>query len=202
MAKPLRTIIKPDKKLEGVKNSETQDGSTGTDPGVDYMSRAPAEQQLVALHKTEKHDDRVGNGSDVYAGSKQKYSLKTPQNKHMGYTKKEAESVYESKEELRCNHSKAGVKCPVHGLKECSSMKTLSEIIKRNVSEGAKVERMVSHIKASEKASGKSNKKAEQIAWATANKRGMLDNKNKKMEEEFAEPMLGEDGKKSKVKKK
>jgi hypothetical protein len=46
--------------------------------------------------------------------------------------------------------------------------------------EGAKVDRMVKHITKSEKKIGHSAKEAENIAWATANKRGMLDNKNKK----------------------
>ena len=50
----------------------------------------------------------------------------------------------------------------------------------QGVSEGAKVDRMVNHIEKSEKKLGKSSKEAENIAWATANKRGMLDNKNKK----------------------
>jgi hypothetical protein len=48
------------------------------------------------------------------------------------------------------------------------------------VVEGAKVDRMVKHIEKSEKKSGKSKDEASDIAWATANKRGMLDNKNKK----------------------
>jgi hypothetical protein len=48
------------------------------------------------------------------------------------------------------------------------------------VTEGARVDRMVRHIASSEKATGKSAKDAENIAWATVNKRGMLDNKNKK----------------------
>ena len=48
--------------------------------------------------------------------------------------------------------------------------------------EGAKVDRMVSHVKSSEKSAGHSDKEAENIAWATANKRGYLDNKNKKSE--------------------
>lgn len=48
------------------------------------------------------------------------------------------------------------------------------------VKEGAKVDRMVKHIEKSEKKSGKSKEEAQDIAWATANKRGMLDNKNKK----------------------
>jgi len=60
------------------------------------------------------------------------------------------------------------------------------EILEREASmeEGAKVDRMVNHIEKSEEASGKSKKKATDIAWATANKRGMLDNKNKKKAEE------------------
>jgi hypothetical protein len=48
------------------------------------------------------------------------------------------------------------------------------------MAEGARVDRMVRHIASSEKATGKSNKDAESIAWATVNKRGYLDNKNKK----------------------
>jgi hypothetical protein len=48
------------------------------------------------------------------------------------------------------------------------------------IKEGAKVDRMVKHIEKSEKKLGKSKGEAEDIAWATANKRGMLDNKNKK----------------------
>jgi hypothetical protein len=51
---------------------------------------------------------------------------------------------------------------------------------KQGVTEGAKVDRMVKHIEKSEKKLGKSKDEAENIAWATANKRGMLDNKNKK----------------------
>jgi hypothetical protein len=44
---------------------------------------------------------------------------------------------------------------------------------------------MVRHIKSSEIKAGKSPEKAEDIAWATVNKRGMLDNKNKKVDEGF-----------------
>lgn len=46
--------------------------------------------------------------------------------------------------------------------------------------EGAKVDRMVKHIEKSERGLGKSKEKASDIAWATVNKRGYLDNKNKK----------------------
>jgi hypothetical protein len=61
------------------------------------------------------------------------------------------------------------------------SQGTLSKInFQQGVSEGAKVDRMVKHIEKSEKKLGKSKDEAENIAWATANKRGMLNNKNKK----------------------
>jgi hypothetical protein len=50
----------------------------------------------------------------------------------------------------------------------------------QGMNEGAKVDRMVKHIEKSEKKLGKSKDETENIAWATANKRGMLNNKNKK----------------------
>ncbi len=56
--------------------------------------------------------------------------------------------------------------------------------VKGKFEEGAKVDRMVKHVKSSEKKLGHDDKEAENIAWATANKRGMLDNKNKKVEED------------------
>jgi hypothetical protein len=52
--------------------------------------------------------------------------------------------------------------------------------VRVDLEEGPKVDRMVKHIEKSEKKLGKSKGEAEDIAWATANKRGMLDNKNKK----------------------
>ena len=51
---------------------------------------------------------------------------------------------------------------------------------KKGMAEGKKVDRFVGYVEKSEEKAGKSKKDAENIAWATANKRGMLDNKNKK----------------------
>jgi hypothetical protein len=62
-----------------------------------------------------------------------------------------------------------------------------SSVWHQQVDEGAKVDRMVKHIEKSERDSGKSKEKASDIAWATANKRGMLDNKNKKKTNETTE---------------
>jgi hypothetical protein len=60
------------------------------------------------------------------------------------------------------------------------SLGTTGAMTNGEMGEGAKVDRMVKHIAQSEKKLGHSKKEAENIAWATANKRGMLDNKNKK----------------------
>jgi hypothetical protein len=59
----------------------------------------------------------------------------------------------------------------------------LNTKIKEMLGEGKKVDSFVANVKKSEKKAGKSEKKATDIAWATANKRGMLDNKNKKTNE-------------------
>jgi hypothetical protein len=56
----------------------------------------------------------------------------------------------------------------------------INRAVDKMANEGAKVDRMVKHVAQSEKKLGHSKKEAENIAWATANKRGMLDNKNKK----------------------
>lgn len=64
--------------------------------------------------------------------------------------------------------------------REMDKRKTSSRVPPVSTFEGAKVDRMVKHIEKSERKLGKSKDEAENIAWATANKRGMLDNKNKK----------------------
>ena len=64
----------------------------------------------------------------------------------------------------------------------------------KGVSEGKKVDRFVGYVEKSEEKAGKSKKDAESIAWATANKRGMLDNKNKKkVKEDSASDQMARD---------
>jgi hypothetical protein len=60
------------------------------------------------------------------------------------------------------------------------SLGTTGAMTNGEMGEGKKVDRMVKHVAQTEKKLGHSKKEAENIAWATANKRGMLDNKNKK----------------------
>jgi hypothetical protein len=88
MAKSLKDI------LAGVKKSTVVPGSTGDEPGVDYMPKAPAEQDFVKKHKTEKHADRVGNGDDIYQAINVKHA-QVKDTKH-GYKNPEDKKVNEA----------------------------------------------------------------------------------------------------------
>ncbi len=113
MAKSLKDI------LAGVKSSKVRAGSTGTQPGVDYDPKAPAEQDFVAKHKTEVHADRVGNGDDVYKGKTKE--AKYPKQDAKVYEETEASDDEEDEpvaEAAECNHTESGKDCPVHG--ECA----------------------------------------------------------------------------------
>jgi hypothetical protein len=81
--------------LNGVKSSKVVPGSTGSDPGVDYAPKAPNEQQFVKKHKIEKHEDRVGNGDDVYQASNVKHSQVGEPNH--GYKKPEDKNINEAR---------------------------------------------------------------------------------------------------------
>ena len=127
MAKSLKDI------LDGVKKSKIVPGSTGKDPGVDYAPKAKSEQEFVALHKTEKHADRVGNGDDVYQATNIKHS-QIKDVKH-GYKKPEDQKVNEASS---CNMTEEGTYCPVHEMSSCGSSKkkSLKEVITKHSNRG------------------------------------------------------------------
>lgn len=81
--------------LNGVKKSKIVPGSTGSDPGVDYAPKAPNEQEFVKKHEREKHEDRVGNGDDIYQATNIKHS-QNDEPKH-GYKKPQDKNVNEAK---------------------------------------------------------------------------------------------------------
>ena len=88
MAKQLNDILK------GVKKSTVSKLTTGKDPGVDYADKMPDTRDFVAKHSIEKHEDRVGNGPDVYNGAKQ--TLSTSKEKRHGYNSTSDNGVYEA----------------------------------------------------------------------------------------------------------
>jgi hypothetical protein len=99
--------------LQGVKKSTTSKLTLGKDPGVDYQPKAKAEQDFVAAHSVEKHEDRVGNGDDVYKGTT-KYVL-DKETKH-GHKKPKDSDVYDTVNK-----------------EERSAKKTLREITKKDI---------------------------------------------------------------------
>lgn len=111
MAKPLRDIASKapkEGKLSGVKKSTTEPAD------ISDFNASSGNQDFAKKHEIEKHEDRVGNGDDVYKGKTKKAEMK----RH-GYEKPEDEKIYEAK----CNMTEAGVMCEVHGDKDCSSDK-------------------------------------------------------------------------------
>lgn len=241
MAKSLSDILK------GVKKSKIEDGSLGKEPGVDYSPKAPAERKFVSFHKVEKHEDRVGNGPEVYSGSKQKEvkGKDKPVNDLAQYKKANEETkscsnesscecddcsskskkfLLSSKKKLQEIHvdtlvryykkagsdaSKISAKMPYetgdqlkstvekHNKRVAGQDLAAKKVFQRakvnaRLKEGAKVDRMAAHIKSSEIEAGKSPEKAKQIAWATLNKRGYLDNKNKKKNESYPSGNVGD----------
>lgn len=116
--------------LAGVKNTKVVPGSTGKDPGVDYAPKPKDEQDFVAKHETEKHEDRVGNDDVTYKGTT-KYSLDREE-KH-GHKSPKDKKVYDKgmKESAACNMTEEDTACPVHEMAACTSKKPLREIAKK-----------------------------------------------------------------------
>ena len=107
MAKLLKDVLK------GVKSSTKVKNDLGG-----YAPKAGDEEKFAGKHEIEKHEDRVGNGDDVYKGKTK--PAKFPRQK---------EGVYEAKkaEDAQCNESPKGTACPVHGMAECWSARKINE---------------------------------------------------------------------------
>jgi hypothetical protein len=182
MAKKLEDILK------GVKSSKVVPGSLGTDPGVDYAPKAPASQDFVKKHATEKHASRSGNKEDIFAATNIKPAIEDEKKEpRHGYKNiKAAEKVYEA---AKCNMTEAGTMCEVHGKASCMEStkgKKLQEVITKKTPVGE-------IIKDFEKSDapqfkGKSKEKRRQMAIAASYHR-----EETEVEESLAFPMIGED---------
>ena len=105
MAKPLRDVAP-----KGVKKSKT-----GPADISDLVpDSASGNVDFAKKHKIEKHEDRAGNGDEVYNGKTKQVDM----TKH-GYKAPADKKIYEAK----CNMTEAGTMCEVHGNKDCSSDK-------------------------------------------------------------------------------
>lgn len=165
MAKSLKDI------LAGVKSSKIEKMN------LSDWEKSEDGRKFAAKHTIQKHEDRVGNGDDVYNGSKVK-PAKYP---------KQKDGVYEAKS------CESGCKCDA-----CKARnKKLHEVITKKTSAGE----MISDFEKSDnpKFAGKSKEERKKMALGAYY--GMHPEKSKKTNEELAQPLLGEGGKK-KVKKK
>lgn len=128
MAKQLKDI------LQGVKKSTKKTNDLGG-----YSPKAGDEKKFAMKHEIEKHEDRVGNGDDVYNASNVKHSQ---DDEPHGYKKPKDAAVNEETrrpfqcepstqesvaEETKCNMSEAGTWCPVHEMAQCSKEKMIKE---------------------------------------------------------------------------
>jgi hypothetical protein len=131
MAKQLKDI------LAGTRSSKTVPGNLGKDPGVDYEPKAGDEQKFAALHVHQKHDYPHDNEA-MFTGKNIPYSLDNKEKEpRYGNTEKKAEKAefiavkeaVESKkaEDAQCNHSAKGTVCPIHGVAECMTVKSIKE---------------------------------------------------------------------------
>lgn len=138
MAKSLKDI------LNGVKSSKTE--TPDLSDIHDYGNGAGKE--FISKHKIEKHEDRVGNGDDVYKGKTKKASYKGSTNEEYveesnkenkakkralkDVTKEKPMNKFDPREafsamkrgrvaESSCNKSPAGTHCEMHGEDDCSS---------------------------------------------------------------------------------
>jgi hypothetical protein len=56
--------------LKGVNKSTIKGLTTGDNPGVDYADKMKDTRDFLLKHTVQKHDDRTGNGDDVFDASK------------------------------------------------------------------------------------------------------------------------------------
>jgi hypothetical protein len=135
MAKLLKDILKQaHDTIKGVRPSTTTPGSLGKDPGVDYDPKAGDEQDFVAKHSVQKWDDPNGNAVGMY-NKDIEYVLNRPTEKRHGNTEAKAKAANEEvqvtkskkAEDVSCNHTPAGKKCPIHEMADCSMSKTIKE---------------------------------------------------------------------------
>jgi hypothetical protein len=146
--------------LDGVKKSKIIPGATGDDQGIDYAPKAPNDQEFVKKHDIQKHEDRVGNGNDIYQATNIKPSLA----KETKHGRKNIEDSKKVNEAAKCNMTEEGVSCPVHEMADCSSAskKTLKEVLTKKTSAGEFIKDFQNSV--NPKFAGKSKEKRKQMA--------------------------------------
>jgi hypothetical protein len=183
-------IVVPSQTQAGQPAQTAQTGTTGQPA----QAGATGQPQVGQMQMKEKDEGKPGkNFAKIAKSAGERYGSKEAGERVAGAVraklakqgKLEEESMEESGLQAYLGNKKYG-KEGMNALRkagrEGASKEKMAQIRAKHdkMDEGAKVDRMVKHVEKSERKLGKSKDEAEDIAWATANKRGMLDNKNKK----------------------
>ena len=192
--KPVLTEGKTEKTEKGVKH--TGDYGNSYDGDKDDSDEKSGKKGRPSKDSKEKHFDTDAL-SDVMGGKKkdEKKSLKdwiemVDKTMLEGKTEKTEKGVKHTgdygnsydgdEEEVTSDKKGRGRPSKSDSAKHFDTDALSSVMGGKKVSEGKKVDKFVKNVEKSEEKAGKSKKDSENIAWATANKKGMLDNKNKK----------------------
>jgi hypothetical protein len=115
MTKSLNDILKRySDALSGKRESKVSALTTGDNPGVDYADKMKDGRDFIAQHSVEKHEDRVGNGDDVYNASKVQ---KAKMERHGHEPKPKDIKVYKKNQQVgeETDSFKSGTRSPVEG---------------------------------------------------------------------------------------
>ena len=115
MTKSLNDILKRySDALSGKRESKVSALTTGDNPGVDYADKMKDGRDFIAQHSVEKHEDRVGNGDDVYNASKVQ---KAKMERHGHEPKPKDIKVYKKNQQVgeETDSFNSGTRSPVKG---------------------------------------------------------------------------------------
>jgi len=176
-----QALMKQKKEIEAQLKQDMKEGSEQRKPDLSKIRTHKLEELLALQSEIGRKDPRTKASADLIRAELKKRGVMTAEGK-IDFSKKLQKNIDKSNKAVVKTRQEIGHRIADIGPsgKEHNVQTNKAWDDANKVKEGAKVDRMVKHIEKSEEKAGKSKKEAENIAWATANKRGMLNNRNKK----------------------
>ena len=176
-----QALMKQKKEIEAQLKQDMKEGSEQRKPDLSKIRTHKLEELLALQSEIGRKDPRTKASADLIRAELKKRGVMTAEGK-IDFAKKLQKNIDKSNKAVVKTRQEIGHRIADIGPsgKEHNVQTNKAWDDANKVKEGAKVDRMVKHIEKSEEKAGKSKKEAENIAWATANKRGMLNNRNKK----------------------
>jgi len=176
-----QALMKQKREIEAQLKQDMKEGSEQRKPDLSKIRTHKLEELLALQSEIGRKDPRTKASADLIRAELKKRGVMTAEGK-IDFSKKLQKNIDKSNKAVVKTRQEIGHRIADIGPsgKEHNVQTNKAWDDANKVKEGAKVDRMVKHIEKSEEKAGKSKKEAENIAWATANKRGMLNNRNKK----------------------